>query len=197
MVIRSFLARRKKSKSNSGSNRGSTSEESGSSSAHSRTQIEELESVFKKFDVNGDGKISWSELGAIMESLGHSATEDELQKMVKEVDADGDGFIDLDEFIELNTKGVDPVKVMEDLRNAFLIYDIDRNGSISPEELQAVLRSLGDENSIAECKKMISAVDCDGDGLISFEEFKIMMMGSGSNSSPSTTTSQTVMVKIE
>ncbi|KAF8407593.1 hypothetical protein HHK36_006727 [Tetracentron sinense] len=184
MGIRSFFARKKKSKSlpNSSSD---TPIELRSSSANSRTQIEqieELEHVFMKFDVNGDGKISWSELGSIMGSLGHFAEEDELRMMIKEVDSDGDGFIDLNEFIELNTKGVDSVKVLEDLKNAFLIFDVDGNGSISPEELQEVLKSLGDESSIAECRKMISGVDCDGDGLINFEEFKIMMMGSISGS---------------
>ncbi|KAM2035182.1 hypothetical protein EV2_039198 [Malus domestica] len=39
-------------------------------SAHSRTHIIELDQVFKKFDVNGNKKISSSELGAIMSSLG-------------------------------------------------------------------------------------------------------------------------------
>ncbi|XP_042497516.1 probable calcium-binding protein CML25 [Macadamia integrifolia] len=191
MGIKSFLARRKKSSSKSQSQSQSESPAGSSNESRSgplsftqaRTQIEELEDVFKKFDVNGDGKISSSELGAIMGSLGHPTTEDELEKMIKEVDSDGDGYIDLNEFIELNTKGVDTVKVLEDLRNAFLIYDIDRNGSISPEELQTVLRSLGEETSLAECRKMISGVDCDGDGLINFEEFKIMMTGSSEDSS--------------
>ncbi|XP_043695196.1 probable calcium-binding protein CML25 [Telopea speciosissima] len=185
MGIKSFLARRKKSSSKSQSPAGSSHGnqenpfQSGPVSfTQARNQIEELENVFKKFDVNGDGKISSSELGAIMGSLGHPTTEEELEKMIKEVDSDGDGHIDLNEFIELNTQGVDTVKVLEDLRNAFLIYDIDRNGSISPEELQTVLRSLGEETSLADCRKMISGVDCDGDGLINFEEFKIMMTGS-------------------
>ncbi|KAJ4974873.1 hypothetical protein NE237_008047 [Protea cynaroides] len=185
MGIKSFLSRRKKSsssKSAAGSSHGSPRNpfESGSFSLqHMKSnQIEELENVFKKFDVNGDGRISWSELGAIMGSLGHPASEEELRKMIEEVDADGDGHIDLKEFIELNTNGVDTVKVIEDLKNAFLVFDIDKNGLISPEELQTVLRSLGDESSLAECRKMISGVDCDGDGLINFEEFKIMMMGS-------------------
>ena len=147
-----------------------------SPSINGRAQIAELEQVFKKFDVNGDGKISSSELGAIMGSLGQPSTEDELEKMIKEVDADGDGFIDLSEFIELNTKGVDSNEVLENLKDAFSVYDIDGNGSISAEELHEVLRSLGDDCSIAECRKMISGVDCDGDGMISFEEFKLMMM---------------------
>ncbi|XP_010250152.1 PREDICTED: probable calcium-binding protein CML25 [Nelumbo nucifera] len=182
MGIRSLFSRKKNSKSvpNSPPENSvcSTSPPVGSF-MNFRTRIQELEHVFRKFDVNGDGKISWSELGSIMGSLGHLATEEELQKMINEVDLDDDGFIDFNEFIELNTKGVDSVKVMEDLRNAFLVFDKDRNGSISPEELQTVLKSLGDDKlSIVECKEMIRGVDCDDDGLINFEEFKIMMMGS-------------------
>ncbi|XVF85441.1 hypothetical protein PTKIN_Ptkin17bG0118500 [Pterospermum kingtungense] len=141
-----------------------------------QTQLQELEEVFKKFDVNGDGKISSFELGSIMGSLGQQPSEEELQKMIKEFDADGDGFISFKEFVELNTKGVDSDEALENLKNAFSVYDIDGNGSISAEELYEVLKSLGEECSIAECRKMISGVDNDGDGMIDFEEFKVMMM---------------------
>lgn len=146
------------------------------SSSSSSIPIEELEQVFKKFDVNGDGKISSSELGSIMRSLGQNVTEEELQVLIKEVDADGDGFIDLHEFITLNTIGVDSNEVLRNLKEAFSIYDVDGNGNITAEELQMVMKSLGDDFSIGECKKMIRGVDCDGDGTIDFEEFKVMMM---------------------
>ncbi|KAM0961097.1 hypothetical protein ACFX2I_020415 [Malus domestica] len=145
-------------------------------SFHSRAQIAELDQVFKKFDVNGDGKISSSELGAIMSSLGQPSSDEELNSMISEVDSDGDGFINFKEFVELNTKGVDSAEALENLKDAFSVYDIDGNGSISAEELYEVLRSLGDECSIDECRQMIGGVDSDGDGMISFEEFKVMMM---------------------
>ncbi|XP_052205733.1 probable calcium-binding protein CML25 [Diospyros lotus] len=148
-----------------------------SSSVNSRAQIEEeLKQVFQKFDVNGDGKISASELGSILGSLGYTAAESELEEMIKEVDADGDGFINLDEFVELNTKDIDSDEVLENLKEAFSVFDIDKNGAISADELQNVLKSLGDECSIGECRKMISGVDRDGDGTINFEEFKVMMI---------------------
>ncbi|KAI3733780.1 hypothetical protein L6452_13236 [Arctium lappa] len=136
---------------------------------------EELEEVFKKFDVNGDGKISSSELGSIMGSLGHRPTEDELEKMIVEVDGDGDGFIDLQEFIELNTKGIDSAELMENLKDAFSVFDVDKNGSITADELQNVLGSLGEEWSLGDCRRMIAGIDQDGDGMISFDEFKVMM----------------------
>ncbi|XP_028798453.1 probable calcium-binding protein CML25 [Neltuma alba] len=146
-------------------------------SMHSRAQLTaELEEVFKRFDVNGDGKISASELGSILGSLGEPATEEELNNMIREVDADGDGFISLQEFVELNTKGIDSVEAMENLKDAFSVFDIDGNGKITAEELQMVMKSLGDDCSVVECRRMINGVDSDGDGQIDFEEFKVMMM---------------------
>ncbi|GMN38452.1 hypothetical protein TIFTF001_007678 [Ficus carica] len=179
MGFKSLFGRRKKRNSSPASPNPTPAEipfDSRSPSVDGRAQIAELEQVFMKFDVNGDGKISSSELGAIMGSLGQPSGEEELRRMIKEVDSDGDGFIDLKEFIELNTKGVDSDEVLASLKDAFSVYDIDGNGSISAEELHEVLRSLGDDCSIAECQKMISGVDANGDGMISFDEFKVMMM---------------------
>ncbi|GAV61920.1 EF_hand_5 domain-containing protein/EF_hand_6 domain-containing protein [Cephalotus follicularis] len=179
----SSIFNRKKKQNNEGSS--SSSPNGSNHSIQNPTQnprsfhMQELQQVFKKFDVNGDGKISSSELGLIMSSLGQPAKEEEVRKMIKEIDSDGDGFIDFEEFVELNTKGVDSNEVLENLKDAFSVYDIDGNGSITAEELHKVLRSLGDECSISECRKMINGVDCDGDGMIDFEEFKVMMsMGS-------------------
>ena len=42
-----------------------------------------------------------------MGSLGQPATEQELDNRIREVDGNSDGCISLQEFIELNTKGVD------------------------------------------------------------------------------------------
>lgn len=39
-----------------------------------------------------------------------------------------------------------------------------------------VMKSLGDDFFLGECKKMIGGVDSDGDGIINFEEFRVMMM---------------------
>ncbi|KFK44513.1 hypothetical protein AALP_AA1G266400 [Arabis alpina] len=168
-----------KKKGNEGSSSGASEPTFLQKARSGKTEIRELEAVFKKFDVNGDGKISSKEIGAIMTSLGHEVPEELLQKAITEIDQKGDGYINFEEFVELNTKGMDQDDVLENLKDAFSVYDIDGNGSISAEELHQVLRSLGDECSIAECRKMIGGVDKDGDGTIDFEEFKIMMtMGS-------------------
>ncbi|GLJ54570.1 hypothetical protein SUGI_1172080 [Cryptomeria japonica] len=145
--------------------------------------LAELEKVFRHFDANGDGKISVSELGAVINSLegtsSASASHEELEMMIKEVDSDGDGFIDLQEFIAFNIKSEGGgVGSLKELRDAFRIFDRDRNGYISAEELRSVLTSLGDRCSLEDCLEMIKGVDSDGDGFVNFEEFRNMMTSS-------------------
>ncbi|XP_059311143.1 probable calcium-binding protein CML23 [Lycium ferocissimum] len=145
----------------------------------------QLKLVFNFIDANGDGKISPLELSEILSSLGHhqelKTAEELAEVMVKEMDCDGDGFVDLDEF--LNVMGVekdqtfgDSVKNIDELKEAFLVFDSDKNGLISAKELRRVLISLGCVNcSLKECRRMIKGVDKDGDGFVNFEEFKEMM----------------------
>ncbi|KAI7733528.1 hypothetical protein M8C21_005108 [Ambrosia artemisiifolia] len=57
----------------------------------------EIDRIFGKFDANGDGKISSSELGEALKTLG-SVTPEEVQTMMEELDTDGDGFISYEEF---------------------------------------------------------------------------------------------------
>lgn len=147
-----------------------------SSGSPARTPEEEMARVFRKFDANGDGRISRPELAALFESLGHAATDDELARMMAEADADGDGFISLDEFAALNaTASGDDAAVEQDLRLAFQVFDADGSGAISAAELARVLHGLGEKATVSQCRRMIEGVDRNGDGLISFDEFKVMM----------------------
>ncbi|XP_072982625.1 probable calcium-binding protein CML10 [Typha latifolia] len=176
--IRSLFRRRNRSKTPPSTSRSSTPPP-----PCAVPEEEEMERVFKKFDSNGDGRISRSELAALFESLGHAeATEEEVDRMMREADADGDGYISLEEFVELNTRTVgDEAAVEEDLRHAFSVFDLDRNGNISADELARVLRGIGEAATVAQCRRMIDGVDRDGDGMISFEEFKVMMANGSSS----------------
>ncbi|XP_077241094.1 calcium-binding EF-hand family protein [Tasmannia lanceolata] len=61
------------------------------------SDMAEVERIFKRFDTNGDGKISSTELGDALRTLG-SASPAEIQRMMAEIDTDGDGYIDFKEF---------------------------------------------------------------------------------------------------
>ncbi|KAG6742071.1 hypothetical protein POTOM_055355 [Populus tomentosa] len=59
----------------------------------------ELNRIFKRFDLNGDGKISAAELGDCLKTLG-SVTAEEVKRMMAEIDTDGDGSISYQEFLD-------------------------------------------------------------------------------------------------
>ena len=72
---------------------------------------EEMQRIFKRFDANGDGKISPAELADALRTIGSTATE-EIQKRMGEIDTDGDGFIDYDEFVAFGKANPELAKVV-------------------------------------------------------------------------------------
>ncbi|EOA32571.1 hypothetical protein CARUB_v10015861mg [Capsella rubella] len=61
------------------------------------TEKAEHDRIFKRFDANGDGKISAAELGDALKNLG-SVTHEDIKRMMAEIDTDGDGYISYEEF---------------------------------------------------------------------------------------------------
>ncbi|KAJ8568357.1 hypothetical protein K7X08_027890 [Anisodus acutangulus] len=131
----------------------------------------ELESVFTYFDEDGDGKVSPAELRRCMKAVGGELTMEEAEMAVRLSDSDGDGLLGLEDF----------TKLMEEERNkeseligAFAMYE-EMEGYITPKSLKRMLSRLGKSTSIDICKAMIKRFDLNGDGVLSFDEFKIMM----------------------
>ncbi|KAK6125752.1 hypothetical protein DH2020_040507 [Rehmannia glutinosa] len=86
--------------------------------------------------------------------------------------------VDLTEFKSFHYGGSSGDENKEkELKEAFDLYDKDKNGKISATELHAVLGSLGEDCSIKDCGRMIGSFDVDGDGCINYEKFKKMMTG--------------------
>ncbi|XP_057509560.1 calmodulin-like protein 7 [Actinidia eriantha] len=154
----------------------------------------ELKKVFATFDKNSDGFVTKQDLRESLRNIGIHMSEGEVAGMVEKVDSNGDGLIDFGEFCELfeamgaaegggEEEGVGGVREGGDmeLREAFDVFDADRDGLISEHELRLVLSSLGmDEGKALEnCREMIRQVDKDGDGRVNFDEFKTMMKAGG------------------
>ncbi|THG11474.1 calcium-binding allergen Ole e 8-like [Camellia sinensis] len=135
--------------------------------------MEEVRKVFNRFDTNGDGKISLTELVHVMKALGSDTSEDEVKRMMEEIDTDRDGFISLDEFANFYRSS--SAGGAQELKEAFDLYDLNKNGLISSTELHQILNRLGEKCSVEDCNGMIKSVDSDGDGYVNFEEFKKMM----------------------
>merc|ERR1711964_953611 len=66
---------------------------------------------------------------------------------------------------------------LDEIREAFSLFDSDASGAIDVRELKAAMRALGFEIKNEELKKMVSDIDNDGNGTIEFQEFLGMMTG--------------------
>jgi len=147
----------------------------------------EVEKVFNRFDANRDGKISATELVNVMNVLGSDTSDEEVARMMSEIDSDRDGFISLDEFSAfLSCSAPDGGDDGDrELRDAFSLYDQNKNGLISSVELHQILNKVGETCTVQDCAKMIQTVDSDGDGHVSFEEFKKMMSNNAASANGS------------
>merc|ERR1719515_3075 len=70
---------------------------------------------------------------------------------------------------------------VEEVREAFSLFDVDSSGAISYKELRACMKALSIKVDKDELKKMILEVDADQSGEIEFPEFLQMMTGKMNN----------------
>uniref|UniRef100_A0A7S4BL76 EF-hand domain-containing protein n=1 Tax=Chrysotila carterae TaxID=13221 RepID=A0A7S4BL76_CHRCT len=64
---------------------------------------------------------------------------------------------------------------LEEIREAFKLYDTDDSGTIDADELKVAMRAMGFEPKRDEVRRMIQESDRDGSGTISFETFQSVM----------------------
>ncbi|XP_074840317.1 calmodulin, striated muscle [Carettochelys insculpta] len=138
-------------------------------------QIAEFKEAFSLFDRDGDGSITTGELGTVMRSLGQNPTESELRDMIGELDTDGSGTVDFPEFLSMMARKMRDTDSEEEIREAFRVFDRDKNGYISTAELRHVMTNLGEKLTDEEVDEMIKEADSNCDGQVNYEEFVRMM----------------------
>lgn len=136
-----------------------------------REETDKMEAIFKAMDKNNDGMLSKEEIAeGYEEHFGMSIDDEELDRMFDAIDTDGNGTIDYSEFL-MATMNEQQLMSKEKLKQAFKMFDKDGSGTISKDEIKEALGSSSEEL----VSKIVSEVDIDGDGEITFEEFEKMM----------------------
>lgn len=135
--------------------------------------IKRLYRRFRNLDADGNGQLDPNEILGVAE-----LTENPLvQRVISVFDKDSNGQISFIEFLlglaKLAADGSEDAK----LKFAFQIYDCNKDGYISNGDLFAVMKmmvgdNLGDTQLQQLVDRQIVIADKDGDGKLSFEEFK-------------------------
>ncbi|XP_052105255.1 calmodulin-like isoform X2 [Mytilus californianus] len=59
----------------------------------------------------------------------------------------------------------------EEIKELFNLFDVDKSGKVSLDELAKIVRGLGENPTEEELKQMFAEVDKDGSGNIDIDEF--------------------------
>ncbi|KAH6792014.1 hypothetical protein C2S52_002491 [Perilla frutescens var. hirtella] len=116
--------------------------------------------------VDNDEIVCRGEMEMVLRSLGISCQEKLLPARL-----DTAGIFDIFEEREPS---------LDEVREAFDVFDDNRDGFIDENELQRVVCALGFKKGlkVENCRRMIGAFDEDGDGKIDFQEFVKFMENS-------------------
>jgi calcium-dependent protein kinase len=142
----------------------------------STDMVKDLRNIFKELDENGDGTLSYEEIkkGFRKYYRDEKIAEKELDEIMKRIDLDNNECIEYEEFIR-STVSLDLLLTEDNLKLVFKSFDKDGSGLLTPNEIKAALGLIDSEDSEL-IKKIISEIDSNGDGDISFPEFKNLMI---------------------
>ena len=144
----------------------------------SKEEIDDYKEVFKLFDVDGSGDISEKELNAMLKRFGCEISEEDVRNLMTDglkKAGDKDGKLDFEAFLVIMSNVPDGMihgdKEFE-LKNAFDTIDTNKSGTISFNEVKALMEQCGLSIIKQEIDLIMKEYDTNGDGEMDFEEFK-------------------------
>ncbi|KAL4455093.1 hypothetical protein ABPG74_006475 [Tetrahymena malaccensis] len=138
----------------------------------------ELLKIFQALDTNRDGRLSREELingyRKILNQGQEEIAEEEVNRIMNAVDTNHSGSIDYTEWV-MATINREQLLSKQRLDVAFKMFDKDGSGTLSIDEIRDL---FGNQIGISEkvWREMLTEADDNGDGQISFKEFKDMML---------------------
>ena len=154
----------------------------------------DLRAAFQQMDKNGDGTIDYSEFRSVLAMFDLELTEQDIREIFDTIDGDRSGSLSIQEF----SSTFDPLfqklqrDVSEDIRQllkelsrimrhqsksikqAFIMFDTNRDGRLSYDELVSAFASLFKPGTYTplQFKACARFMDADGNGEITFSEFR-------------------------
>lgn len=115
-----------------------------------KSELEELVTVFNRFDSNGSDSIDGLELRKIFRHLGHAVSLRQVHSYVRSVDANEDGVLNFEELLRFIR--VHRERELKAARNAFEQTKARRSGDMHSSDLNSALVMLGQKptNTILE-----------------------------------------------
>ena len=132
-------------------------------------EIFELRKVFDEFDKDNAGTITFEELKVALGKTG-KYDEKEIKTIFDQLDVNHNGVIMYTEFLAASLEAQGRIEERR-VKEAFDVLDVDNTGFISAADLKQIVGANCSDKIIDE---IVRGADIDGDGQISYDEFKII-----------------------
>ncbi|KAL0489121.1 calmodulin [Acrasis kona] len=130
-------------------------------------QVKQLKEAFSLFDKNGDGKLTIVEFESVLKSLGF-LNDGEIKNHIKS--AAKDNQIDFPSFLTVMTKHLKGDAPIEEIQEAFRVFDHNNNGHINAEEFKKLMTS-GTGFTATDIEEILKDAEIDDDGDFDYESF--------------------------
>ncbi len=87
----------------------------------------------------------------------------------------GNGVISFEEFLDMMTARISDKNTRDDIERVFKLFDSNRNGYISLDDMKRVAKELGEDISEKELQEIIQRADLDNDSKLTIEDFYQVM----------------------
>ena len=99
--------------------------------------------LFKKFDKGKKNAVLIKDLGNMMRLLGYNPTEKEIKDMISKLDVDSTGYFTKEAFLACLARKERDSDTIQELLNAFKVFDKENNGKIEEKYLRFILCKMG------------------------------------------------------
>lgn len=148
-----------------------TTEATSSSDPAVKAESNRLKNLFKKLDLNQDGRIDSKELAEGLHNMGYfHISNDQVEKFLKRSDSSNSGDLSLEEFVEYLQKHE------KQLHFVFSKLDTNKDGRVTSSEIKIAFKNLGINIGAEEAEKLVSRIADDNSLDISFEEWRDYLM---------------------
>ena len=129
---------------------------------------------YEKFQEN-DETISVKKLRTTLRGIGFEPKNEDLRRLLAEFDKQETGFITKEDYLKIVDRKLNEKGANEEILKAFEMFDCQKVGKISFQDLKRVAEELSENISDEELHEMIREADKNNDNFVGKDEFLEIM----------------------
>jgi Ca2+-binding EF-hand superfamily protein len=131
-----------------------------------------INDIFNMYDIENSGKINSGDVRSLLLNMGYNPSNEDIIEFLKLADKTNTGVVSKENFIKaLHEKYTIPQNHLEEIKEAFKIFDMDNDGKITFKDFRNILNHFGENINDEEIDKIFKFIDADNNGLIDFNDF--------------------------